>query len=101
MRTRLTYRLPRSGLGFKGESFTRLLELIRAMCSPSCAYVQSAADSHDEFVMAAGFHQATADLLIINDLTMGTQEEAPWCRLFLNYVVLIDEDGNKNWRILA
>nr|XP_026499447.1 uncharacterized protein LOC113403194 [Vanessa tameamea] len=64
----------------------------------SCTYVRSSAGNTDQFSVAVGLHQGSAlspylFLLIMDALTADIQEEASWCMLFANDIVLISEDG--------
>ena len=75
----------------------KYVELIYAMYEKSNTYVRSAAGNTDEFNVAVGLHQGSAlspylFLLVIDALTSDQQEEAPWCMLFADDIVLVGED---------
>ncbi|XP_064076847.1 uncharacterized protein LOC135194807 [Vanessa tameamea] len=74
------------------------VELVRAMYRGSCTYVRSSAGNTDQFSVAVGLHQGAAlspylFLLIMDALTADIQEEAPWCMLFADDIVLVGDDG--------
>ncbi|XP_063895323.1 LINE-1 retrotransposable element ORF2 protein [Helicoverpa armigera] len=76
----------------------KYVELVRAMYMQSCTYVRSSAGNTDQFSVAVGLHQGSAlspylSLLIMDALTADIQEEAPWCMLFADDIVLVSEDG--------
>ncbi|XP_046968859.1 uncharacterized protein LOC124536372 [Vanessa cardui] len=78
----------------------KYVELARAMYRGSCTYVRSLAGNTDRFNVAVDLHQGSAlspylFLLIMDALTADIQEEAAWCKLFADYVVLIGEDGSE------
>ncbi|XP_064074433.1 uncharacterized protein LOC135193915 [Vanessa tameamea] len=76
----------------------KYVELVRAMYRGSCTYVRLSAGNTEQFSVAVGLHQGSAlspylFLLIMDALKANIQEEAPWCMLFANDIVLIGEDG--------
>ncbi|XP_028033222.1 uncharacterized protein LOC114245294 [Bombyx mandarina] len=80
--------------------------LVRAMYGRASTYVRSAAGDSDEFSVAVGLHQGSAlspylFILIMDALTSDIQEEAPWCMLFADDIVLVGEEGPEIQRRLA
>lgn len=75
-------------------------QLIRAMYCSASTYVRSTAGETDKFNVAVGLHQGSAlspylFLLVMDALTSDIQEEAPWCMLFADDIVLVGEDGSE------
>jgi len=65
----------------------------------------------NDFTVSMGLHQGSAlspllFTLILDELTRGIQDEVPWCMLFANDIVLIDEtrqrvnDKLESWRLM-
>jgi len=53
-------------------------------------------ENTDDFPINIGLHQGSAlsaflFTIVVNELTRGIQDEIPWCILFANDIVLIDE----------
>jgi len=64
----------------------------------------------NDFLVGMGLHQDSAlshflFILVMDELTIGIQEELPWCMLFVNDIVLVDEsrqgvnDKLERWRL--
>ena len=92
----------------------KYVQLVRAMYDRASTYVRSTAGETDQFNVAVGLHQGSAlspylFLLVMDALTSDIQEEAPWCMLFADDIVLVGEDElevqsrlekwQENWRM--
>ena len=76
----------------------KYVQLIRAMYSRCSTQVRSTAGTTGTFNVAVGLHQGSAlspylFVLIMDALTSDIQEEAPWCMLFADDIVLVAEGG--------
>lgn len=76
----------------------KYIQLVRAMYSRASTHVRSVAGVTDKFNVAVGLHQGSAlspylFLLVMDALTSDIQEEAPWCMLFADDIVLVGEDA--------
>ncbi|KAJ8712012.1 hypothetical protein PYW08_008966 [Mythimna loreyi] len=80
----------------------KYVQLTRAMYSQCSTQVRSTAvvpavDRTSSFNVAVGLHQGSALspylFLIMDALTSDIQEEAPWCMLFADDIVLVAESG--------
>ena len=76
----------------------KYVQLIRAMYSRCSTQVRSTVGTTGKFHVAVGLHQGSAlspylFLVIIDALTSDIQEEAPWCMLFADDIVLVAESG--------
>ncbi|CAK1577904.1 unnamed protein product [Parnassius mnemosyne] len=76
----------------------KYVRLVRAMYRASRTCVRSAAGTTGSIDVAVGLHQGSAQstylfLLIMDALTSDLQDEAPWCMLFADDIVLVGEEG--------
>ncbi|KAJ8709706.1 hypothetical protein PYW08_009710 [Mythimna loreyi] len=76
----------------------KYVQLIRSMYSRCSTQVRSAAGTTNNFNVAVGLHQGSAlspylFLIIMDALTSDIQEEAPWCMLFADDIVLVAESA--------
>ncbi|KAJ0178388.1 hypothetical protein K1T71_006211 [Dendrolimus kikuchii] len=77
------------------EKYVRLIE---SMYENVSTQVRSAVGTTNKFPVRVGLHQGSAlspylFLLVMDALTTEVQDEAPWCMLFADDIVLVDEDG--------
>lgn len=74
----------------------KYVRLVNAMYAGARTNVRSEAGVTGEFNVAVGLHQGSAlcpllFLLVMDALTSNIQEEAPWCMLFADDIVLVGE----------
>ena len=75
---------------------TKYITLIKDMYDDVVTSVRACGGETSDFPINIGLHQGSAlspyiFALVINDVTKGIQGEIPWCILFADDVVLIDE----------
>lgn len=76
----------------------KYVRLIQSMYDRASTHVRSEAGVTDKFNVAVGLHQGSAlspylFLLVMDALTSNIQEEAPWCMLFADDIVLVGENA--------
>jgi Reverse transcriptase (RNA-dependent DNA polymerase) len=75
---------------------TKYVTLIKDMYTNAVTYVRACDSESDTFPIKIGLHQGSAlspyiFTLVMDEITKGIQEDIPWCMLFADDVVLIDE----------
>ena len=74
----------------------RYIDIVKDMYDGVIASVRTTGGETSEFVITVGLHQGSTlspylFVLVMDELTRHIQEEVPWCMLFADDVVLIDE----------
>jgi len=72
------------------------VRVIKDICEGGKTMVRTPGGVTDDFCVGIGLHQGSAlspflFSLIMDELTKGIQNEVPWCMLFANDIILIDE----------
>ena len=72
------------------------IDVIRDMYEGVRTYIRSPAGDTGEFPITVGLHQGSAlspylFALVMDEITRNIQDEVPWCMLFADDIVLIDE----------
>ncbi|MES6771991.1 reverse transcriptase family protein, partial [Cutibacterium acnes] len=75
---------------------SRCIDIVKDMYDGAIASVRTTGGETNEFVITVGLHQGSTlspylFVLVMDELTRRIQEEVPWCMLFTDDVVLIDE----------
>ncbi|CAH2099151.1 unnamed protein product [Euphydryas editha] len=75
----------------------KYVRIVKAMYDRASTHVRSEAGVTGKFNVAVGLHQGSAlspylFLLVMDALTSDIQEEAPWCMLFADDVVLVGDN---------
>ncbi|KAJ7949585.1 Retrovirus-related Pol polyprotein LINE-1 [Quillaja saponaria] len=75
---------------------TKYVEVIKDMYEGVMTRVQTVDDMTGEFPITIGVHQGSSlspylFSLVIDELTYNIQDKAPWCMLFADDIVLVDE----------
>ena len=75
---------------------SRYIDIVKDMYDGAIASVRTTGRETNEFVITVGLHQGSTlspylFVLVMDELTRHIQEEVPWCMLFADDVVLIDE----------
>jgi Reverse transcriptase (RNA-dependent DNA polymerase). len=75
---------------------TRYIDVIRDMYEGAVTMVRTTAGEGSEFPITVGLHQGSAlspylFALIMDELTREIQDGVPWCMLFADDIVLVDE----------
>ncbi|VFR02502.1 unnamed protein product [Cuscuta campestris] len=92
------------------EVLWRCLEAIKDMYDKAMTRVRTSGGDSDSFSVGMGLHQGSAlspflFALVMDVLTQGVQEGVPWCMLFADDIVLIDDtreglnDKLELWRL--
>ena len=74
----------------------RYIELVKDMYDRAITIVKTTIGETSEFPITVGLHQGSAlspylFALVMDELTMHIQDDIPWCMLFADDIVLIDE----------
>jgi len=86
------------------------IHLIKDMYEGGWTSVRTPGGVSKDFAVSMGLHQGSAlspflFTLVLDELTRGIQDEVPWCILFADHIVLIDEtrqevnDKLESWRL--
>ncbi|MES6826658.1 reverse transcriptase domain-containing protein, partial [Cutibacterium acnes] len=75
---------------------SRYIDIVKDMYDGAIASVRTMRGETSEFAITVGLHQGSTlspylFALVMDVLTRHIQEEVPWCMLFADDVVLIDE----------
>ena len=75
---------------------SRYIDIVKDMYDGAIASVRTTGGETNEFAITVGLHQGSTlspylFVLVMDELTRHIQEEVPWCMLFADDVVLIDE----------
>ena len=75
---------------------SRYIELIQDMYRDATTMVRSAVGDTGAFPISVGLHQGSAlspylFAIVVDELTKHVQEDVPWCMLFADDIVLVDE----------
>ena len=75
---------------------TKYIEVIKDMYEGATTHVKVGEDNSEEFPITIGVHQGSVlspylFVLVMDELTKDIQDEVPWCMLFADDIVLIDE----------
>ena len=75
---------------------SRYIDIVNDMYDGAIASVRTTGGETNEFAITVGLHQGSTlspylFVLVMDELTRHIQEEVPWCMLFADDVVLIDE----------
>lgn len=78
----------------------KYVRIVKGMYESASTNVRSEAGVTNQFNVEVGLHQGSAlspylFLLVMDALTSDIQEEAPWCMLFADDIVLVGEDATE------
>ena len=84
-------------VGFRKKGVTkRYIELVKDMYDGAITSIKTTIGETSEFPITVGLHQGSAlspylFALVMDELTKHIQDDIPWCMLFADDIVLIDE----------
>ena len=78
----------------------RYIELVKDMYDRAITIVKTTIGETSEFPITVGLHQGSAlslylFALVMDELTKHIQDDIPWCMLFVDDIVLIDETKSR------
>jgi len=78
------------------EVLIKYIDIIKDMCDGAVANVRTCGSLTSDFLITIGLHQGSAlslflFVIVMDELTRAIQDEIPWCMLFVDDIVLIDE----------
>ncbi|XP_048488766.1 uncharacterized protein LOC125491268 [Plutella xylostella] len=78
----------------------KYISIVQDMYAGANTQVRTAVGVTDRFEVRVGVHQGSSlspylFLLVMDALTSAIQKEAPWCMLFADDIVLVDESGDE------
>ena len=75
---------------------TKYITLIKDIYKDATTFVRTCDDNTTDFPINIGLHQGSAlspylFALVMDEVTRDIQGDIPWCMLFANYVVLVNQ----------